>query len=634
MTCEYVSEELISLRDHFVRAHLPENFYYNPVKTLLNALSFLAQEFTGVGSMVQAGLQLETMLPRAEQLIWSAPMKQAAKGIHRHFYPDKQLTCKAMERPGRWTLLNWECLAQMVMFLDPATLDSFKKRFKGDRDAKFLPGVHPSGAGLSNCADDPGPLKGKKKGKEDSDATVKKGTSTTSQADGHNSQKSRKEDSDALGEKGTSTASSSVATTSDSQGSSSAAALSGDRGISTVMSQKGATADPESQVPGKSSQAAAIDSGKPGIATQETQNVQAQPQAQNGDALGKDLKKLDLSERQEEVIEADEEEIDDDKLLGSSSDQVMFFDSHFHLDRLAKSVDKRKRTMTFSSELVFSNVLEASEKLLRRNVSDLGTLLHAIAIFCDPLVHRQLVSKEKLLCQIQKDPRLFLAFGLHPKKVVWQMDGYNLRQDTLENLSKLLMSDKVVAFGEVGLDYTVPEDQLPGQEEGLIQIIKYVRPILVERQLPIVVHCRQGIYPRTKRDATTRMIGILEHELGLRHPIQVHFFMGFMSDLKAWMQFSNVVFSVPARSEYSDAAIPSLMSIPRDRLLLETDAPYGDKRKLGNSYDILAHGAALASILKVSPQELMHITTRNALKFFNVSRFPGTCVFQEDASSS
>ena len=54
---------------------------------------------------------------------------------------------------------------------------------------------------------------------------------------------------------------------------------------------------------------------------------------------------------------------------------------------------------------MLSNVLllEASEKLLRRNVYNLGTLLHAVAIFCDPLVHRQLVDKEKLLCRIQKD---------------------------------------------------------------------------------------------------------------------------------------------------------------------------------------------------------------------------------------
>ena len=49
------------------------------------------------------------------------------------------------------------------------------------------------------------------------------------------------------------------------------------------------------------------------------------------------------------------------------------------------------------------------------------------------------------------------------------MDGYYLRQDTLENLSKFMMSDRVVAFGEVGLDYTVLEDQLSGQEDGLIQ---------------------------------------------------------------------------------------------------------------------------------------------------------------------
>ena len=609
MTCEYMSEELLSLRDHFTRAHLPENFYYNPVRTLLNALTFLSQEFTGVSSMVQAGLQLETMRPRAGQLVWTASMKQAARSIHRHFFPSKQLTCKVMEQPGRWTLLNWECLAQMVMFLDPATLDSFKKKFRGDRNAKALPGVHPPNTVPSNGAG-VAVLEGVK--------PPRKGRTGTEHAT-------------------TSTASVSVTVNPGSQKPDTA-----QEGNAAVPGDPGIPPPPQSDVASEN-QGIPENNNSPPEATSESQRAtpvdRTPAEAQNGDALGKDLHKLDLSGRREEEIEEDDDEeegveIDEAKLLGSSSDQVMFFDSHFHLDRLAKSVDKRKRTVTFSSELVLSNVLEASEKLLRRNVSNLGTLLHAVAIFCDPLVHRQLVNKEKLLCQIQKDPRLFLAFGLHPKKVVWQMDGYNLRQDTLENLSKLMMSDRVVAFGEVGLDYTVPEDQLPGQEDGLIQVIRYVRPILVERQLPIVVHCRQGIYPRTKRDVTARMIGILEHELGLRHPIQVHFFMGFMSDLKAWMQFSNVVFSVPARSEYSDATIPSLMSIPRDRLLLETDAPYGDKRQLGNPYDILAHSAALASVLKMSPKELIQVTTRNALKFFNVSRFPGTCVFQEDASSS
>ena len=242
-------------------------------------------------------------------------------------------------------------------------------------------------------------------------------------------------------------------------------------------------------------------------------------------------------------------------------------------------------------------------------------MLCAIAIFCDPPAQRQLLANHKMLNSLQVDPRVKMAFGLHPKKVNAVMDGYVLSHEFLQNLTQLLSLESTVAFGEVGLDNTVAADRYQAQEDALVDVLRSVRPILLNRGLPVVIHSRQG---RADRQVLPIIMDILEEQLGNDHPIQVHYFNGSVEDVRTWLRrFSNVVFSIPVCSRVSSAA--ALREIPIEQMLLETDAPYGDSNQLSSPLDISRKCSTLANVLGMSEHQLLVRTALNAIRFFGIS---------------
>ena len=617
--CNATSNDLLGIRDHYISAHLPLNFFYNPVKKLIEALIFLAQEFTGVGSLVEAGRRIQQVRPIGGTLVWTTPEKAAVRGVYRHFVSGPEpLKTDELCYPGQWTLLNWECLAHMVYYLDSERYSQFCARFQGNRHAPRLSGITPT---------------------QPPKATITNGTSSVMVVAGLSGVGNvlpvqsivpltpAPANVDSKVPSGIT-----VATTSSTVASNVAPASGVNSNVPSgiTVATTGPTASVTSNVPQGIASNVINATGQPSSGGTEATalsvshsdgSLQAVPAGSNSGSLGRNLERLDLSERREVTLEVDPYDDDDDIL----DLKVKFFDSHFHLDRMARKLELFR-------ELTFSHILDQAEQQLNRNVSDNYSILHAIAIFCDPLVHKQLLANQNLLKQVHGDRRLFTAFGLHPKKTEKEMDRYNVNSDCLNNLSKLLRTEKVVAFGEVGLDNTVSPKHFKDQEEALIQVLRHVRPILIERRLPVVVHSRQGVTPRGKRDVTAKLIEILEQELGLHHPIQVHFFTGFMAEFRAWMKFQNVVFSVPVRSEVRGESIPSLRSIPLDRLLLETDAPYSDGYQLGSPFDIPAKCRALAEVLDLSEEELLKLTTHNAMRFFNIS--PSSSSFQDPEEGS
>ena len=111
------------------------------------------------------------------------------------------------------------------------------------------------------------------------------------------------------------------------------------------------------------------------------------------------------------------------------------------------------------SGFTFDDVIGAAESSIDREMSESVILDQAVAIFCNHKFQRHLSDEPRDLTLIQKEPVLPLAFGLHPKKIVPEMENGSLRADFVHNLLHLLSQEKVVAFGEVGLDNTVPEEQ-------------------------------------------------------------------------------------------------------------------------------------------------------------------------------
>ena len=296
-------------------------------------------------------------------------------------------------------------------------------------------------------------------------------------------------------------------------------------------------------------------------------------------------------------------------------------DSHFHLDRLARRVRGEKfmcKSMALSSVLQ-----EASPKN-----PPLLQLQMAVASFCDRPFQLRLqkemrAEKDKsrtLLEDLQRDPRLRLSFGLHPKCVSPLI--FRVTEEA-KRLKMLLSLPNTVAFGEVGLDYTEPEADWQEQRLFLEQLLGLMKGSL--DQIPVVVHCRENNIP--KRSARDDLCGILETYLGRDQEIQLHYFNGKLEDVEFWLNaFPNAHFSVSGMvGRFNQEQKEALVRIPPERLLLETDAPFCPllasgteimRRPYSTPYTIDLVATCVGRILKKTRAEVLKITTQNAQRFF------------------
>jgi TatD DNase family protein len=175
---------------------------------------------------------------------------------------------------------------------------------------------------------------------------------------------------------------------------------------------------------------------------------------------------------------------------------------------------------------------------------------------------------------------------------------------------RLSAHPKVVAIGEAGLDYFYDNAPRAAQAEGLRRHIAAAR----ETQLPLVIH---------SRSADDDMAAILTKETGKgAFPFLLHCFSSGPDlarigvELGGYVSFSGIL-TFPKSQELRDIA----KTVPRDRLIVETDAPYlapKPFRGKRNEPAYVAHTAeVLAETIGVSNEEVAEITTENAFRIFS-----------------
>ena len=252
-----------------------------------------------------------------------------------------------------------------------------------------------------------------------------------------------------------------------------------------------------------------------------------------------------------------------------------------------------------------------------------------VAVFCDPERFGALLEPQQqsmLLAEYRNN----FAFAIHPKKAAQVLDDDGrINAQNMANLSKLTSWPRLATFGEIGIDYTNAKRNWPAQSSVLIQMLTAFRDGLVAARLPIVVHYRNTKYSLSKSlDASEKVMEVIEGILGNCHPIQVHHFQGNAREVERWLKrFPNAYFSVPVRSMLSitTAQREGWRAIPLNRLLLETDAPYGaepnDWRPFTIPYDLAQDCGEIAKEKQVHKRQLLSLTLMNARSFFNIQYF-------------
>jgi TatD DNase family protein len=192
--------------------------------------------------------------------------------------------------------------------------------------------------------------------------------------------------------------------------------------------------------------------------------------------------------------------------------------------------------------------------------------------------------------------------GIHPHEARQASESH------FAELERLTRHPKIVAVGEIGLDYHYDHSPREVQQRVFIRQME----IAASARLPIIIHCREAW------DDCLRLIEAHWRPNGLGGIL--HCFSGTLEDARRGMEMGfNVSFAgnitFPKASNLREVA----EKIPRDRLLIETDCPFlapVPKRGKRNEPSYIVHTAAqIAALHNCTPEEVGDFTTRNFLRF-------------------
>ncbi|HKJ93715.1 MAG TPA: TatD family hydrolase [Longimicrobiales bacterium] len=209
---------------------------------------------------------------------------------------------------------------------------------------------------------------------------------------------------------------------------------------------------------------------------------------------------------------------------------------------------------------------------------------------------------EAALALARRSGGVWATAGVHPHVAGSAGDA------ALARVRELAAEAEVVALGETGLDYYYDNAPRDVQRRAFLRHLE----LAADTGLPIVLHAREADDDAAAmvKDAGPGVRGVLHCFAGGPVLLQAGLDAGW------YVSFSGLV----SFASYEGAAL--VRSVPQDRLLIETDSPYlapVPRRGRRNEPAYVAHVAeAVAAHRGVAPEHIAELTTRNALRFYQL----------------
>lgn len=216
-------------------------------------------------------------------------------------------------------------------------------------------------------------------------------------------------------------------------------------------------------------------------------------------------------------------------------------------------------------------------------------------------------SSEESVTLAERFSWLSAAVGIHPHSA----DKWEAQIDTIKRLAR---HRKVVAIGEIGLDYYRNEISAADQ----VTAFKAQLDLAISLEKPVILHCRDS-YPQVLAVLTDYYLP----RLGGRLPGVVHSFTGTPPQVQQFLKLGfyigiNNIVTYPNSTGLQEA----VKMIPLERLLLETDSPYLPPQHLRGercepSYVVEA-ARKVAELKGLSLKQVTDTTTQNAQDLFGL----------------
>ena len=253
------------------------------------------------------------------------------------------------------------------------------------------------------------------------------------------------------------------------------------------------------------------------------------------------------------------------------------------------------------SSLIFDTHAHYDDKSFDQDRAEVLDMLPQKDVFAVVNAGADIESSVKSI-EISKEYNyVYASVGIHPENIPDEKCDY------INILENLLKNEKVVAVGEVGLDYHYSKDRKKEQlklfEDQIILAIKH--------NLPILVHDREA--HRDTMDLLKKY-----NPKGI-----VHCFSGSVEMAKEVIKFGMYI-GIGGLITFKNAktAVSVVENIPLSSIVLETDAPYMTpvpfRGTRCNSSHIKYTAKKIAEIKKINVDEVLKITKENACKIFNL----------------
>ena len=195
---------------------------------------------------------------------------------------------------------------------------------------------------------------------------------------------------------------------------------------------------------------------------------------------------------------------------------------------------------------------------------------------------------------------MYCALGIHPEKV----EEYT--ELDLKWIENNLSNPKVVAIGEIGLDYHYTKEN----KEDQIKLLESELKIAETYQLPVIIHSREATEDTINTLKKFKVNGVIHSFSGSLETARVYIKKGYLLGVNGVITFKNAKLK------------EIIKEIPLENIILETDSPYltpepyrGKRNEPARIYDIAQF---ICNLKEINIEELTRITNDNIKRIFDI----------------
>ena len=255
----------------------------------------------------------------------------------------------------------------------------------------------------------------------------------------------------------------------------------------------------------------------------------------------------------------------------------MIFDTHAHYDDKQFAEDR---------DQVLSSMQEQG----------VGTIVDASAT---------VDSWERVLELTRRYPFVYGMIGVHPDEVG------DLNEENFARMEQLLHEEKVVAVGEIGLDYYWDKEQHEIQKEWFIRQLQLARKL----NMPVNIHSREAAQDTMEimKEYATDMKAIIHCYSYSKEMAEEYVKMGYLLGIGGVVTFKN-----------AKKLKEVVKAVPLSHIVLETDCPYlapePNRGKRNASSNLIYVAQTIAELKGTTTEEVIAVTEENARKFYGLDK--------------